>query len=163
MARVFHGKDTVPCGERSQGTVPGYISARFDYIWMIDGNLDRRRRRLRDHTRSRLRTGEFGTSSSSSTSPATTAPEENDSASPATGKPSAGKRFSRFKPAMPREEAARQGVIAGAAWSVFQDRDAVMAFLNTHRDDIGGRPLDIAIASDDGLRIVRNVLDTRSI
>jgi uncharacterized protein (DUF2384 family) len=76
-------------------------------------------------------------------------------------KPAAGKRFSRFKPAMPREQAARQGVIAGAAWSVFQDRDAVMAFLNTHRDDLGGRPLDIAIASDDGLRLVRDILDRR--
>jgi uncharacterized protein (DUF2384 family) len=70
----------------------------------------------------------------------------------------ASKRFSRFKPAMPREAAARQARIAGSAWSVFKDRDAVMTFLNTHRDDLGGRPLDIAIASDDGLRIVEAVL-----
>ncbi len=81
----------------------------------------------------------------------------------APAKPVAGKRFSRFKPAMPREDAARQAVIAGAAWSVFQDREAVMTFLNTHRDDVGGRPLDIAIASDDGLRIVRDLLATRPV
>ena len=91
------------------------------------------------------------------------APDASDPSTPATGKPVAGKRFTRFKPAMPREEAARQGVIAGAAWSVFQDRDAVMTFLNTHRDDLGGRPLDIAIASDDGLRTVRDLLATRTL
>ncbi len=61
---------------------------------------------------------------------------------------------------MPREAAARQAQVAGRAWSVFQDRDAVMAFLNTHRDDLGGRPLDIAIASDDGLRTVDALLAT---
>jgi hypothetical protein len=86
-------------------------------------------------------------------SPATPAPVLADPAA----KPGA-KRFHRFKPAMPREAAARQAQIAGQAWSVFKDRDAVMAFLNTHRDDLGGRPLDIAIASDDGLRSVAAVL-----
>lgn len=91
------------------------------------------------------------------------APDASDPSTPVAGKPVAGKRFTRFKPAMPREEAARQGVIAGAAWSVFQDRDAVMTFLNTHRDDLGGRPLDIAIASDDGLRTVRDLLATRTL
>jgi len=91
------------------------------------------------------------------------APDASNLSTPATGKPVAGKRFTRFKPAMPREEAARQGVIAGAAWSVFQDRDAVMTFLNTHRDDLGGRPLDIAIASDDGLRTVRDLLASRTL
>ena len=90
-------------------------------------------------------------------SPSTSAPVLADPAakSPAT------KRFHRFKPAMPREAAARQAQIAGQAWSVFKDRDAVMTFLNTHRDDLGGRPLDIAIASDDGLQTVRDLLATR--
>ncbi|MEP9400374.1 hypothetical protein [Sphingomonas sp. VNH70] len=49
------------------------------------------------------------------------------------------------------EQADRQGRIATGAFRHFGDRDRAMAFLNGHDDDLGGRPLDLAIASPEGL------------
>lgn len=55
---------------------------------------------------------------------------------------------------MTPEAAARQGRVAKLAWDALGERDAVLAFLNTHDDALGGRPLDLAIADADGLASV---------
>lgn len=57
------------------------------------------------------------------------------------------------------DEAARQGTAARLAWSAFQDRDRVVAFLNGHDEALGGRPIDIAIASDAGLATVTDAIN----
>ncbi len=57
------------------------------------------------------------------------------------------------------DEAARQGTAARLAWSAFQDRDRVVAFLNGHDEALGGRPIDLAVASDAGLAIVAEAIN----
>ncbi len=49
------------------------------------------------------------------------------------------------------DQATRQGQVATGAFRHFGDRDRAMAFLNGHDATLGGRPLDLAIASADGL------------
>lgn len=66
-----------------------------------------------------------------------------------------------WKQAQPRltpEEAVRQGAAARHAWSAFEDRDRVVAFLNRHDEALGGRPIDVAIASDAGLAAVEQAI-----
>jgi len=55
--------------------------------------------------------------------------------------------------AIPREHAARQGAITQLAYLLL-GRDAAMAFLNTQHAGLGGRPLDLATASDMGRNAV---------
>ncbi len=55
---------------------------------------------------------------------------------------------------MPADAAARQGRVAKLAWDALGERDAVLAFLNTHDDALGGRPIDLAIADEAGLASV---------
>ena len=66
------------------------------------------------------------------------------------------KRFDtvRLSPAA----AARQGKVATAAFLSLKDRDAMVAFLNTHDDALGGRPIDLAVESDEGLKAVEDAL-----
>jgi hypothetical protein len=52
------------------------------------------------------------------------------------------------------DAAARQGRAATIAWEAFGDRDTAVAYLNTRDDALGGRPIDIAIASASGLTAV---------
>lgn len=66
--------------------------------------------------------------------------------------------FRKSRPMMPRQDAARQARVAALAWSTFGDRERVMAFLNADHPQLGGRPLDLAIASDAGLNRVEGVL-----
>lgn len=56
------------------------------------------------------------------------------------------------------DAAARQGKAATLAWEKFRDSAAVVAFLNTHDDELGGRPIDLAVASADGLAAVERML-----
>jgi uncharacterized protein (DUF2384 family) len=56
------------------------------------------------------------------------------------------------------DEAARQGAAATRAWSAFGDRDRAMAFLNGDDASLGGRPIDIAIASPEGLAAVEQAI-----
>ncbi len=73
------------------------------------------------------------------------------------------KPFRKFPTVRPTpEQMARQARIAGRAWAVLGDRDAVMAFLNTHHDALGGRPIDLALASDEGLEQVERVMATHA-
>jgi uncharacterized protein (DUF2384 family) len=62
------------------------------------------------------------------------------------------KRFDR--PRLSSDEAARQGRAARLAWERMPQAGAAVAFLNTHHNVLGGRPIDLAIASDGGLRAV---------
>lgn len=51
--------------------------------------------------------------------------------------------------AIPRDHAARQGAITQLAFLLL-GREAAIAFLNTPHIGLGGRPLDLATASDEG-------------
>lgn len=84
------------------------------------------------------------------------------STEPVTAKP-ATKRFRRpFNAVRPSaDQMRRQGRVTQVAWAELGGRDAVMAFLNAHHDGLGGRPLDLAIASDEGLVAVETALRER--
>jgi len=58
------------------------------------------------------------------------------------------------------EAAARQGKAATLAFEKFRDSAAVVAFLNTHNDAVGGRPIDLAVESPEGLAAVTALLAT---
>lgn len=60
------------------------------------------------------------------------------------------------------EQADRQGRLARSAWTALGNRDAVVAFLNTHNDALGGRPLDLAVASAEGLTAVEEAMTARA-
>lgn len=81
---------------------------------------------------------------------------EPDNARPEQDRPTM-MRFKRRQPAvrMPADEARRQGTVVTLAFAALGERDAALAFLNGHDDTLGGRPLDIAIASEHGLDLVR--------
>lgn len=59
------------------------------------------------------------------------------------------------------DAAARQGKVATLAWERFRENAAVIAYLNTHDDDLGGRPIDLAVAGEDGLARVAAHLDAK--
>ena len=61
-------------------------------------------------------------------------------------------------PVLSRPQSARQGAIVNSTIAALGDKDAVRAFLNTTHAKLGGRPLDLAIASDAGLSAVEAVL-----
>lgn len=69
------------------------------------------------------------------------------------------KPFNAFK--LTPDQAKRQGRISQVAWAELGGRDAVMAFLNTHDDALGARPLDLAVGSDDGLARVEQAIRDR--
>lgn len=58
------------------------------------------------------------------------------------------------------ESAARQGKVARIAFEAL-GREGATAFLNGHDDALGGRPLDLAIASDAGLAAVEQAIAAR--
>lgn len=63
---------------------------------------------------------------------------------------------SRFRkgfnaPRLTREEMVRQGRIVNVAQAALADIVSVRTFLNSHHDGLGGRPIDLAVASDAGL------------
>ncbi|MGN5375295.1 hypothetical protein [Sphingomonas hankookensis] len=60
------------------------------------------------------------------------------------------------------EQASRQGQVATSAFRRFGERDAAMAFLNAHDETLGGRPLDLAIASAQGLATVEAAMAERT-
>jgi hypothetical protein len=70
----------------------------------------------------------------------------------------------RKKPIGPKlspEEAERQGRAARAAWETFPEPGAAVAFLNSFDDTLGGRPIDLAIASAAGLLAVEQAIAAR--
>ena len=62
------------------------------------------------------------------------------------------------EPRLSAQEVSRQGSVVRLAIQSLSAPGAATAFLNSHHVDLGGRPLDIAIASDDGLRAVEATL-----
>ena len=62
-----------------------------------------------------------------------------------------GFRKSRSGPVLSRDEGARQGRVVRAAHEALGDIEAVRAFLNCHHQGLDARPIDLAVASDDGL------------
>ena len=60
------------------------------------------------------------------------------------------------------DQATRQGQVATSAFRRFGERDKAMAFLNGHDEALGGRPLDLAIASAEGLASVEAVMAERT-
>lgn len=64
---------------------------------------------------------------------------------------------SRFNtPQLSHDRALRQGKVTHLAFSMLGGRDPAVAFLNTLNPSLGGRPLDVAMASQEGLT---NVMD----
>ncbi|HWI85597.1 MAG TPA: hypothetical protein VNT42_04640 [Sphingomonas sp.] len=61
-------------------------------------------------------------------------------------------------PRLSPEAAARQGRASRLAFDALGQPAAVIAFLNTHDEVLGGRPLDLAIASPEGLASVERAL-----
>lgn len=67
------------------------------------------------------------------------------------GKSMMGFRSARAnRPKLPKDEARRQGNIATLAFLLLGGRDRAMDFLNTADESLGARPIDLAIASDEG-------------
>jgi uncharacterized protein (DUF2384 family) len=80
----------------------------------------------------------------------------------ATPKPQTYRFRRRFEvPRLSPEAAERQGRAARVAWDRFRESAAVIAFLNTHDDALGGRPIDLAVASQVGLAAVERALEER--
>lgn len=65
-------------------------------------------------------------------------------------------------PRLAPDQAARQGRASKLAFDALGQPAAVIAFLNTHDAELGGRPLDVAIESDEGLARVEQVLAARA-
>jgi uncharacterized protein (DUF2384 family) len=63
-------------------------------------------------------------------------------------------------PRLAPDQAERQGRVSRLAFERLRQPAAVIAFLNTHDDNLGGRPIDLAIASPDGLLSVERALAT---
>lgn len=59
------------------------------------------------------------------------------------------------------DQARRQNTVVQSAWRTFGERDSAMLFLNSHDKQLGGTPLQIAVASDDGLDAVERALAAR--
>jgi len=70
------------------------------------------------------------------------------------------KRFTGVR--LSPEEAKRQGQAATLAWQVIKVPGGAVAFLNTHDDALGGRPIDIAVASDEGLATVEAAIRAKA-
>ncbi|TVV69970.1 antitoxin Xre/MbcA/ParS toxin-binding domain-containing protein [Sphingomonas solaris] len=67
------------------------------------------------------------------------------------------KRFNA--PRLSPPEAARQGSATNAALKALGATEAVR-FLNAHHDGLGGRPIDLAVASAEGLLAVETHLSS---
>jgi|AOAMet2_C49A8_80_1029290.scaffolds.fasta_scaffold78629_2 uncharacterized protein (DUF2384 family) len=65
-------------------------------------------------------------------------------------------------PRLTPEEMARQGRVLQRAIAVLGASEAI-AFINRHDDDLGGRPIDLSIASPQGLKAVEDMLDRMAV
>ena len=64
-------------------------------------------------------------------------------------------RKARLGPVLSSHESARQGSAVRSAAAALADNDAVRHFLNSYHSGLRGRPLDLAVASDAGLKAVQ--------
>lgn len=60
-------------------------------------------------------------------------------------------RKARTGPILSRDEGVRQGRAVRSAQAALGSVEAVRAFLNSHDEALSGRPIDLAVASEDGL------------
>lgn len=67
------------------------------------------------------------------------------------------KRYAGEKP-LDGEETRRRGLVVRLASDLHPSSAEALAFLNTHHDGLGGRPLDIATESEEGFAAVEKVL-----
>lgn len=65
-------------------------------------------------------------------------------------------------PVLSRDEGARQLRAVRAAHEALGDVEAVRAFLNCHHQALDGRPIDLAVASDEGLAAVEGAIAAES-
>jgi hypothetical protein len=73
------------------------------------------------------------------------------------------KRFRKHDaPRLSPEQAERQGLAARTAWETFTEPGAAVAFLNGFDERLGGRPIDVAIASAAGLSAVKQAIAARA-
>ena len=61
-------------------------------------------------------------------------------------------------PRLAPDQAERQGRVSRLAFERLRQPATVIAFLNTHDNRLGGRPIDLAIASPEGLLSVEHAL-----
>lgn len=81
-------------------------------------------------------------------------PAGDDGVSPM-GKPTKpAKTWRTARERMDPAQAVRQGEAARRAFAVLGDRDTALRFLNDDHSELGGRPIDLAIASVSGLESV---------
>ena len=67
-------------------------------------------------------------------------------------------RSSAGRVRLDKGEAARQGEITHLAFGLLGGRDAALGFLNGEDAGLGGRPLDIAMASREGFVVVEQAI-----
>ena len=72
-------------------------------------------------------------------------------------------QFRRFvaKVRLSPDQSRRQSMAVQVAWKAFGERDGAMAFLNDHDAELSGKPLEIAMESDEGLVAVEQLLGRR--
>jgi len=82
-----------------------------------------------------------------------------DPVPPETEKPARSKFPNRFTgQRLTPEAAARQGRVTQLAWRLLGGREAAIAYLNAHDERLGGRPLDLAVASEEAcLAVERSI------
>lgn len=81
-----------------------------------------------------------------------------------TGSEQEGPRMQRFRPRQsgPRltaDAAERQGRIVRLAFASFGGRDGAIAFLNARHETLGGRPVELAVASETGCAAVERAIE----
>jgi hypothetical protein len=64
----------------------------------------------------------------------------------------------RFTP----DQSRRQNELIRDAWESLKTKEAVIAFLNTHNEALGGQPLGMALASEEGFRVAERALRTQA-
>lgn len=70
------------------------------------------------------------------------------------------RKFRKYEPTVrfTPDQSRRQNVLLRGVWDSFKSKDAAIAFLNTYDAGLGGEPLAVALASDDGLRSAERLL-----
>ena len=89
-----------------------------------------------------------------------------DTASPTSPRARSNGFFRKARAPLARDDARRQGDISQLAYLTFggagpeaqRGRDTAIAFLNTDNPELGGRPLAIATASDEGYARVADAI-----
>ncbi len=61
-------------------------------------------------------------------------------------------------PRLTADQAERQGRVSRMAFDALHQPQAVIAFLNTHDEALGGRPIDLAVAGEDGVARIKDAL-----